>query len=166
MDDDDPLFADVQPLLDTGPVTVPPSLKEFETGVAAAVVALPAKAAASAPRSPSPAPATSTRRAAAVGASPPAAEPTRVGPAAKPAKPAAPAAPEKGPFSVVISATKNPKAVPLVMQLLRVDEAEAKGLVLKPAIAVARNINRDAAVRIAGQFKALNVSVRITQAKG
>ena len=61
--------------------------------------------------------------------------------------------------SVVVALINAASAAP-------VDEAEAKGLVLKPATAVARNINRDAAVRIAGQFKALNVSVRITQAKG
>jgi hypothetical protein len=72
---------------------------------------------------------------------------------------------EKGPFSVLLSPTQNPKALPMVMELVAADETTARNLMQKPNLAVAKGISREAAVQLASRFKAINVAVRITQAK-
>ena len=150
IEDDDPLFSPLPPLVESGPFRPLPSLKEFETGMQAAVDAMPAPAKAQ----PATARAASKESEAA----------TR--PALSIADDRRPANGERGPFNVIISGgAGNPKAVSLVKEVLRIAEKDAALLLQKPSLTVAQGVSRETAVKVAARFKAINVAVRITQLK-
>jgi len=149
-EDDDPLFSPLPPLVESGPFRPIPSLKEFETGIQAAVSAMPAPA--------------KVQPATARAASKESEAATRPAPAIVDDR--RPANGGRGPFNVIISGgAGNPKAVALVKEVLHIAEKDAALLLQKPSLTVVQGVGRETAVKVAARFKAINVAVRITQIK-
>ncbi len=146
VEDEDPLFSEMKPLLDTGPVSVLGDLREFETGLMAAAdkpVDLP------------PDDEEDTAQTAVA---------KSVSKDKQPA-PAKVAAASSGNFSVVLPKTNNPKAVAILMEVLNINDGQARDLMRKPLFAVAKGVSHERAQEIGLKFKRAGITVRLGRGK-